>query len=415
MARALVACVLVLLPGLVFAQGDEKRRDAIADLASSDAKKRAQGAESLGEIGKPEDFALLEKACADPDAGVRSEALASAVKLGGERALPVVEKALEDPETAVKRVAADAVCRLKLAPDVAARLFGRLAHDPERGVRIAALDQLRAIGGRELYRVAGELLADPDPMVVRKAETILLNISEKDMPAFPFAAVEKALDEAPTENDLFHLVQIAEVPLDFKVPFPAGALARCAVRAKPDGARHRAVAALAASVELAPVATASIASVASSLSFLAASDAAEDRLSAMTTFVRAKLPGGVPLVAARLDDTDASVRKAAGNALWSAIGDLEVLTEMLRRADGSAGARGLLDTCAVEKRSALVPALLRLLEGDDAWLRERAWRRLIILARPVSLGAFDPEGPLEDRREAIRRVEAWWASAGSGK
>jgi hypothetical protein len=97
MARALVACVLVLLPGLVFAQGDEKRRDAIADLASSDAKKRAQGAESLGEIGKPEDFALLEKACADPDAGVRSEALASAVKLGGERALPVVEKALEDP------------------------------------------------------------------------------------------------------------------------------------------------------------------------------------------------------------------------------------------------------------------------------------------------------------------------------
>jgi HEAT repeat protein/outer membrane protein assembly factor BamB len=371
----------------------------------------------IGQKGQEEDLPILAKALDDDDAEIRTVAILGALAKGGDKALPLAMKALDDKSEAVRQQVGAQVMNMKLPQETVAPLLRKLAKDPLRGVRLAALDQLRPIRLPDAFSAFAEALTDQDPVVQRKAKTILLNTKPEDMHFFPREAIEKALD-APgvagqQDNDRYHLVQVIEETfISNGLPFAPGPLARAALEAAPEHTQllDRALTDIRATIDVTPVTSADVALIAS-LTYRAE---APVRRTAYEILILAKGPDRGRWLLRGLDDPDDNVRDMVKTAL-PLVTDPDVLGELLQREaraekpEDQAAAAAILDGRADDKAETLAPVCLRGLSDPDERVRTRAWKRIRDLAEvDEELGLFEPGGDAATRDPAVRRATLWW-------
>ncbi|MFE6409804.1 HEAT repeat domain-containing protein [Streptomyces sp. NPDC057837] len=137
-------------------------------------ERRAAALKGLGRRGGAEHVPVLVEAAADPAPVVRAAAARSLGRLGIPRAgREVLPRLMGDADPDVRRRACVAATRLALDGPAVVEAFARLLSDPDRHVRILALEGLAALGVPGDVTALTALLGDPDSAVWGRAGTLL--------------------------------------------------------------------------------------------------------------------------------------------------------------------------------------------------------------------------------------------------
>ncbi|WUH50896.1 HEAT repeat domain-containing protein [Streptomyces sp. NBC_00443] len=177
--------------------GSEQQIDFfLRALKNGDTWRRAAAAKGLGKVGRDEHAWVLVGSADDPSPEVR-EAVAvglgrSGVAEAGRRVLPAL---MGDEDPWVRRRASRAAIRLGLDGPAVEDAYSRLLRDPDRHLRINALDGLAALGvpGDAAGLVA--LLGDPEGAVWGRARALVWRF--KDDPAVGAELIRTAEQGAP--------------------------------------------------------------------------------------------------------------------------------------------------------------------------------------------------------------------------
>ncbi|KUO02630.1 HEAT repeat domain-containing protein [Streptomyces caeruleatus] len=149
----------------------------LRELKDGDTWRRAAAAKGLGRAGRDEHAWVLVTAADDRAPEVREAVAAGLGRLGvaeaGRAALPAL---MGDEDPWVRRRASRAAIRLGLDGPATVDAYARLLRDPDRHLRINALDGLGALGlpGHAPALVA--LLGDEDPAVWGRARVLLYRL-----------------------------------------------------------------------------------------------------------------------------------------------------------------------------------------------------------------------------------------------
>ncbi|MER7406122.1 HEAT repeat domain-containing protein [Streptomyces sp. NPDC000070] len=179
----------------------------LRESAAPDPERRAAAVKGLGRTGGAGYVRVLTEAARDPASTVRAAAALALGRLGdpeagGEVLLPL----MEDADPRVRRRASVAAIRLGLEGAAVTQAFARLLSDPDRHLRINALDGLGALGQAGDVTALAGLLGDPDRTVWGRALSLVQRF--RDDPAVraevirtarqgPGAARARALDLLP--------------------------------------------------------------------------------------------------------------------------------------------------------------------------------------------------------------------------
>ncbi len=152
----------------------------------------------------------------------------------GDEVLREIERDIGSIDTKVRSDALARLISVRIDVERSVPLIRRASRDPERGIRETAL---RGLGTRAFQRhpeaiaAFADALDDSEPTIARMARERILNLEEADVHHLPVDRIVGHLVSAPTEEDRFHFVQIAETLLDGKASFPPGPLLACAADA----------------------------------------------------------------------------------------------------------------------------------------------------------------------------------------
>ncbi|MGW5616469.1 HEAT repeat domain-containing protein [Streptomyces sp. NPDC003877] len=146
----------------------------LRESAAPEPERRAAALKGLGRRGGAEHVPVFTEAAADPAPQVRAAAARALGRLGiPEAGHEVLPRLMEDADPGVRRRACVSVTRLGLHGPTVAEAFGRLLCDPDRQVRILALEGLAALGVPGDPAALTALLGDPDSAVWGRARTLL--------------------------------------------------------------------------------------------------------------------------------------------------------------------------------------------------------------------------------------------------
>ncbi|MFI8219586.1 HEAT repeat domain-containing protein [Streptomyces sp. NPDC085932] len=146
----------------------------LRESAAPEPERRVAALTGLGRRGGAEHVPVLTGAAADPEPRVRAAAARALGRLGiAEAGREVLPPLMGDADPRVRSRACVAATRLGLdGPPVVEALARRLS-DPDRHVRIVALEGLAALGVPGDARALAALLGDPDSAVWGRARTLL--------------------------------------------------------------------------------------------------------------------------------------------------------------------------------------------------------------------------------------------------
>ncbi|GGX29052.1 HEAT repeat domain-containing protein [Streptomyces lomondensis] len=146
----------------------------LRESAAPDPARRAAALKGLGRTGRAEHAPVLAAAADDPAPSVRAAAALGLGRLGdpeaGGEVLPLL---MSDEDPGVRSRAAVAATRLGLRGPAVTRAFARLLSDPDRPVRINALEGLAALGAPGDAAALVGLLGDPDSRVWGRARSLI--------------------------------------------------------------------------------------------------------------------------------------------------------------------------------------------------------------------------------------------------
>ncbi len=146
----------------------------LRELKAGDTWRRAAAAKGLGRVGRDEHAWVLVASADDRAPEVREAVAAGLGRLGvaeaGRRVLPEL---MGDEDPWVRRRAARAAIRLGLDGPAIVDAYSRLLRDPDRHLRINALDGLGALGLPGHVPALVALLGDPDSAVRGRARVLL--------------------------------------------------------------------------------------------------------------------------------------------------------------------------------------------------------------------------------------------------
>ncbi|MEU0203461.1 MULTISPECIES: HEAT repeat domain-containing protein [unclassified Streptomyces] len=146
----------------------------LRESAAPEPERRAAALKGLGRTGRSEYAPVAAEAAGDPAPSVRAAAALALARLGdpeaGRAVLPLL---MSDGDPGVRRRASVAVTRLGLEGPAFLRAFARQLADPDRTVRINALEGLIALGAPGDAAALVRLLGDTDPAVWGRARTLI--------------------------------------------------------------------------------------------------------------------------------------------------------------------------------------------------------------------------------------------------
>ncbi|WP_217207024.1 HEAT repeat domain-containing protein [Streptomyces sp. AC550_RSS872] len=163
----------------------------LRELKDGDTWRRAAAAKGLGRVGRDEHAWVLVASADDRTPEVREAVAVGLGRLGVAEAGRVVLPALMDDEDPwVRRRASRAAILLGLDCPAIVDAHTRLLRDPDRHLRINALDGLEALGVPGHVPALVALLGDPDPAVWGRARVLLYRL--RDDPAVRAEVVRTA-------------------------------------------------------------------------------------------------------------------------------------------------------------------------------------------------------------------------------
>ncbi|CAL9326943.1 HEAT repeat domain-containing protein [Streptomyces sp. SudanB52_2052] len=146
----------------------------LRESTAPDAERRAAALKGLGRTGRSEYAPVAAEAAGDPASSVRAAAALALARLGdpeaGRAVLPLL---MSDEDPGVRCRASVAVTRLGLGGPAVIEAFARQLADPDRRVRINALEGLSVLGVPGDAAALVRLLGDPDPAVRGRARTLI--------------------------------------------------------------------------------------------------------------------------------------------------------------------------------------------------------------------------------------------------
>ncbi|MEZ0230672.1 MAG: HEAT repeat domain-containing protein [Planctomycetota bacterium] len=226
-----------------------------------------------------------------------------------------IERDIASVDTQVRADAFAKAASASIATAKRAGLIVRFSRDPDRGVRERALRLLctRTYCHRPEAIVAlFDALDDPDPTIVRLGRESIVNLDARDFAHAPMDRIARQIVAAPTENDRFHFVQIAESALDGGARLPPGSLLVCASEAKISRLRERAFRVALKAAETAPIVSSDLVV----LERLLASDDPTVRFDALQVAGKSSGPTAIRvLLEAEVRTADTQVREFVTKAL----------------------------------------------------------------------------------------------------
>ncbi|MFF7161877.1 HEAT repeat domain-containing protein [Streptomyces sp. NPDC008086] len=149
----------------------------LRELKDGDAWRRAAATKGLGGVGRDEHAWMLVAAAGDRAPEVRGAVAAGLGRLGvAEAGRTVLPALMGDDDPWVRSRASRAAIRLGLDGPAAVDAYARLLRDPDRHLRINALDGLGALGVPGHAPALVALLRDPDPAVWGRARALLYRL-----------------------------------------------------------------------------------------------------------------------------------------------------------------------------------------------------------------------------------------------
>ncbi|CAL9343079.1 HEAT repeat domain-containing protein [Streptomyces sp. enrichment culture] len=146
----------------------------LRESAAPEPERRVAALKGLGRRGGAEHAPVLTGAAADPEPSVRAAAARALGRLGvPEAGREVLPSLMGDADPGVRSRACVAATRLGLDGPPVVEAFAGLLSDPDRHVRIVALEALAALGVPGDATALTALLGDPDPSVWGRARTLL--------------------------------------------------------------------------------------------------------------------------------------------------------------------------------------------------------------------------------------------------
>ncbi|MCF1593025.1 HEAT repeat domain-containing protein [Streptomyces muensis] len=163
----------------------------LRELKDGDTWRRAAAAKGLGRVGRDEHAWVLVASADDRAPEVREAAAAGLGRLGvAEAGRTVLPALMGDQDPWVRRRASRAAIRLGLDGPAIVDAYTHLLGDPDRHLRINALDGLGALGVPGHAPALVALLGDPDSAVWGRARTLLYRF--RDDPAVSAEVVRMA-------------------------------------------------------------------------------------------------------------------------------------------------------------------------------------------------------------------------------
>ncbi len=150
---------------IILALGELRFEPAVPvliDLVSSrDTERmwRLYAADSLGKIGDPRAVPVLKGLFEEQDSLVKAYAASALAGFGMEEVEPVLQQALRDSNVRVRLAAAKALARPEARGSVEMLIY-KARRDPEKAVRLQAIESLGAVGGAAAMEFLRELYAD---------------------------------------------------------------------------------------------------------------------------------------------------------------------------------------------------------------------------------------------------------------
>jgi len=146
------------------------------DLLDEDWEVRADAAEALGEIKRPEAIRLLSFALNDEDEDVRESVVYALANIGGDEAVQAITVALRDVESWVRESAVEALG--EIGGENAVNALATALQDDDPSVREMTVEALGEIGGDIVIGLLEKALLDPDESVRDAAADVLERIKE---------------------------------------------------------------------------------------------------------------------------------------------------------------------------------------------------------------------------------------------
>ena len=146
------------------------------DLMDEDWEVRADAAEALGEIKRPEAIRLLSFALNDEDEDVRESVVYALANIGGDEAVQAITVALRDVESWVRESAVEALG--EIGGENAINALATALQDEDPSVREMTVEALGEIGGEAVIGLLEKALLDADESVREAAADVLERLKE---------------------------------------------------------------------------------------------------------------------------------------------------------------------------------------------------------------------------------------------